>query len=94
MQGSVRDLLDDQVSPLSWPQRVQIAVGAAWGLRYLHDYFDPPFIHRDFKTSNILVTEHGKVGSRSHLHTLYFFVIGPKSCVLGSAYKLLVFRYF
>lgn len=61
LQGCVRDLLDDQESPLSWPQRVHIAMGAAWGLRYLHDYFDPPFMHRDFKTSNILVAADGKV---------------------------------
>ena len=53
--------MDDHETPLSWPERVQIAVDAAWGLRYLHDYFDPPFMHRDFKTSNILVTEAGKV---------------------------------
>jgi hypothetical protein len=54
-QGSVRKQLDNKKTPLSWVQRAHIAVGAAQGLAYLHDLADPPVVHRDFKTSNILV---------------------------------------
>lgn len=51
---------------------------AAWGLRYLHDYFDPPFMHRDFKTSNILVTEAGKVCDRLQKLLPHLLGNGPR----------------
>lgn len=34
---------------------MKIAVGAAKGLEYLHEKADPPIIHRDIKSSNVLV---------------------------------------
>lgn len=40
---------------LSWQQRVKIAVGAAKGLEYLHEKADPHIIHRDIKSSNVLI---------------------------------------
>nr|XP_011469902.1 PREDICTED: probable LRR receptor-like serine/threonine-protein kinase At4g29180 [Fragaria vesca subsp. vesca] len=42
---------------LTWKERLQIAVDAAHGLDYLHNDCKPPIIHRDIKTSNILLTE-------------------------------------
>jgi serine/threonine protein kinase len=39
---------------LSWSTRLNIAVGAAKGLAFLHDA-EKPVIYRDFKTSNILL---------------------------------------
>ena len=41
--------------PLDWPTRFQIAVGAAQGLCYMHHECSPPVIHRDLKSSNILL---------------------------------------
>ncbi|XP_059431578.1 putative leucine-rich repeat receptor-like serine/threonine-protein kinase At2g19230 [Corylus avellana] len=43
---------------LKWNERLHIAVDAAHGLEYLHNGCKPPIIHRDLKTSNILLNEH------------------------------------
>ncbi|KAL2555074.1 Protein kinase superfamily protein [Forsythia ovata] len=58
--GSVESHLhgaDKEVSPLDWRARVKIALGAARGLAYLHEDSSPRVIHRDFKSSNILLEQ-------------------------------------
>ncbi|KAG6637063.1 hypothetical protein I3843_11G150000 [Carya illinoinensis] len=42
---------------LDWPSRYKIAVGAARGLSYLHHDCIPHIIHRDIKSSNILLDQ-------------------------------------
>lgn len=42
---------------LSWAQRVKIAVGAARGLEYLHEKADLHIIHRNIKSSNVLLLD-------------------------------------
>ncbi|XP_059658226.1 probable receptor-like protein kinase At1g80640 [Cornus florida] len=42
-------------STLTWYLRMKIALDAARGLEYLHEYCNPSVIHRDLKSSNILL---------------------------------------
>nr|KYP58374.1 Serine/threonine-protein kinase PBS1 [Cajanus cajan] len=56
--GSVESHLhgaDKEIEPLDWDSRMKIALGAARGLAYLHEDCNPCVIHRDFKSSNILL---------------------------------------
>nr|XP_017218403.1 PREDICTED: receptor-like serine/threonine-protein kinase ALE2 isoform X4 [Daucus carota subsp. sativus] len=56
--GSVESHLhgiDKEDAPLDWGARLKIALGAARGLAYLHEDSSPRVIHRDFKSSNILL---------------------------------------
>nr|WJK44474.1 calcium/calmodulin-regulated receptor-like kinase 1 [Nardostachys jatamansi] len=50
-------LYGEKHEPLNWDLRVQIALDVARGLEYLHDGAVPPVIHRDIKSSNILLDQ-------------------------------------
>ncbi|CAN8321185.1 unnamed protein product [Cochlearia groenlandica] len=62
-KGSLHDILHGRKgvkgglrgSVMTWQQRVKIAVCAARGLEYLHEKVNPQVIHRDIKSSNVLL---------------------------------------
>ncbi|KAL8485138.1 hypothetical protein ACS0TY_027433 [Phlomoides rotata] len=66
--GSLHDILPGrkgvqgaQPGPtLDWMQLERIVVDAARGLEYLHEKVQPSIIHRDIRSSNVLLFEHYK----------------------------------
>ena len=57
--GNLRDCLDLKQGrkPMDWQTRVSIALGAARGLEYLHEAAAPRILHRDIKSTNILLDD-------------------------------------
>ncbi|KAL6884573.1 hypothetical protein ACP4OV_010509 [Aristida adscensionis] len=57
--GSLSEHLHDPLlkghQPLSWTARTQIALDSARGIEYIHDHTKACYVHRDIKTSNILL---------------------------------------
>ncbi|CAD6251863.1 unnamed protein product [Miscanthus lutarioriparius] len=62
--GSLDDWLhnrdDDASTFLDWPTRLKIAQGACRGLSYIHNVCKPHIVHRDIKSSNILLDKEFK----------------------------------
>ncbi|XP_076901421.1 leucine-rich repeat receptor protein kinase HPCA1-like [Bidens hawaiensis] len=57
-KGTLRDSLSGKSEiHLDWKRRLRVALGCAKGLAYLHELADPPIIHRDIKSTNILLDE-------------------------------------
>jgi len=46
---------ENSLPVLGWRQRVQIACNIADALNYLHSYVNPPYIHKNLKSSNIVL---------------------------------------
>ncbi|XP_047335305.1 protein kinase STUNTED-like isoform X2 [Impatiens glandulifera] len=59
-RGSLEENLHDENvkgSMFSWEDRYKVALHVAQALKYLHDECDDPIIHRDVKSSNILLSD-------------------------------------
>ncbi len=64
-KGSLFDIIHDEHAALTWHKCLGIALDVARGMTYLHAH-NPPILHRDLKSLNILVDENwrGKVRNK------------------------------
>ncbi|XP_015889606.2 probable serine/threonine-protein kinase PIX13 [Ziziphus jujuba] len=103
-RGSLENHLfrrNPSIEPLSWDRRLQIAIGAARGLAFLHTS-EKKVIYRDFKASNILLDANfnakiadfglaklGPAGGESHVTTRIMGTYGyaaPEYVATGHLY--------
>ncbi|XP_062228998.1 uncharacterized protein LOC133926705 isoform X2 [Phragmites australis] len=103
-RGSLHDILHGKRvvkgaqpgPPLSWLQRVKIAISAAKGLEFLHEKAKPPVIHTNIKSSNIFlfdddVAKIGDLGVSKELtpnrDDFYGYDRIRPQCVMGGEYR-------
>lgn len=71
--GSLRDWICKKRAKEtdSWIKRIQIALDVANGLHYLHNFTKPAYVHKDIKSSNILLDSNlrAKISNFSHART-------------------------
>jgi len=58
--GSLNHALYDSSREISWDKRWNYAIDAAIAMNYMHSR-NPPVLHRDLKSGNLLLAEDGKV---------------------------------
>lgn len=54
-KGSLKEWLHEKVTTKALAQRIQIALDVANGIYYLHNFTKPAYVHKDIKSSNILL---------------------------------------
>eukprot|EP01018_Ginkgo_biloba_P013365 Gb_20176 [translate_table: standard] len=103
--GSLLEHISGQKDmPLTWRERIHIAIGAAKGIAYLHEGCKPAIIHRDIKPSNILLdydfeakvsdfglVKAGPVGDQSHVSSQVKGTPGYLDPYYYSSYHLTTF---
>ncbi|OWM73791.1 hypothetical protein CDL15_Pgr026895 [Punica granatum] len=93
--GNLRDCLDgDLGESMNWETRVAIAIGAARGLEYLHEAAAPRILHRDVKSTNILLDENWRAKITDLGMAKYLKPDGPASCSSSPARMQGTFGYF
>uniref|UniRef100_A0A0D9W654 Protein kinase domain-containing protein n=1 Tax=Leersia perrieri TaxID=77586 RepID=A0A0D9W654_9ORYZ len=55
--GSLQDLIWAPKFAVGWNDRLRIAIGVAQGLVYLHHDYTPSLLHRDLKSSDVLLAD-------------------------------------
>ncbi|THU56962.1 hypothetical protein C4D60_Mb11t22730 [Musa balbisiana] len=75
-RGSLFHLLQKNTGRMDWRRRIHMALDIARGINYLH-HSSPPIIHRDLKSSNLLVDKNwtvkvGDFGPSRLKHETYF----------------------
>ncbi|XP_058113458.1 protein STRUBBELIG-RECEPTOR FAMILY 5-like isoform X5 [Magnolia sinica] len=97
--GSLHDFLhlsDEYSKPLTWNTRIRIALGTARAVEYLHEICSPSTMHKNIKSSNILLdTELNPHLSECGLATFYQHTswssedgYNAPECIKPSAYTL------
>ncbi|KAL5748092.1 hypothetical protein ACOSQ2_025389 [Xanthoceras sorbifolium] len=88
--GSLHDHLHNKINTekntiilSSWKMRIKIALDAARGIEYLHNYAVPQIIHRDIKSSNILLDSNWT----ATVSDFGFSLMGPESDVESMSTK-------
>ncbi|XP_042416709.1 protein STRUBBELIG-RECEPTOR FAMILY 7-like [Zingiber officinale] len=82
--GSLSDFLPLSDEPLTWNARVKIALGTARALEYLHEVCSPSVIHKNLKSSNILLD----VDLNPHLSDCGLESLIPNADFQGSEIKM------
>ncbi|XP_071685640.1 uncharacterized protein [Rutidosis leptorrhynchoides] len=79
-RGSLFRILQRNSNQLDWRRRLQFAMDIARGMNYLHRY-NPPIVHRDLKSSNLLVDKNWtvKVGDFGLSHIKHHTYLHTKS---------------
>ncbi|RYQ96397.1 hypothetical protein Ahy_B08g092146 [Arachis hypogaea] len=69
--GTLKDTITGKSGiRFGWHRRIKVALGAARGFAYLHEHADPPIIHTDIKSNNILLDE--KLDAKGYLDPEYY----------------------